>query len=292
MQLRTAVTHFPPPTPSLSIYDDPQIALHYASLDYLTPCERVLFESYIRPGMAILDLGVGGGRTTPRLSAEASYYVGVDCSQEMIRTCQRKFPELDFHVADAADLSAFPDASFDAIVIAFNGLDYVLPEERRGACLQECRRVLKTGGTLMFSSHNPRSILVRPSWNQNKLRAFARNLVPNRRVYFAAMVAALTVAKSIHACLRAGAGSGMRIFRRVPKPAFWRGEGCLLDSAHGGLVTHYWTPARAIAEIAEFDFRLETFLGDDHPKRSHRFVTDWYYYVFSKAETPESKPCA
>jgi hypothetical protein len=34
--------------------------------------------------------------------------------------------------------------------------------------------------------------------------------------------------------------------------------------------------------LARFDFRQEAFLGDDYPRRSREWVTDWYYYVFSK----------
>src|SRR6202451_1491041 len=95
----------------------------------------------------------------------------------MIRRCRNKFPQLEFVVTDASDLSMFSDASFDAIVIAFNGLDYVLPEERRWQCLRECHRLLRAEGVLIFSSHNPRALLVRPDWNRERLRALARRLV-------------------------------------------------------------------------------------------------------------------
>lgn len=38
-----------PGTANLQIYNTPNVASHYASLDYLTPCERFLFDSYLRP---------------------------------------------------------------------------------------------------------------------------------------------------------------------------------------------------------------------------------------------------
>ena len=292
MPLRAEAAQVEPKAANLLVYRNSEVVSHYASLDYLTPCERFLFDAYLRPGTAILDIGVGGGRTTPYLSRLASRYVGVDYSEEMIGACRSKFPELEFRVADASDLSVFPDACFDAIVIAFNGLDCVFPEERRWQCLRECRRVLRTGGVLVFSSHNSRSIFVRPAWNRERLRNFAAKLVSERSVFFSPMLAALTVVKSLHSFLRATAESAGRIWRRVLKPAFWRGEGYLFDPAHGGWMTHCWTPARVREELTRFDFRQAAVLGDDHPKRSYKLVTDWYYYVFAKGEGDAGGPCA
>ncbi|MGA9814533.1 MAG: methyltransferase domain-containing protein [Terriglobales bacterium] len=282
MPLRAQSARVETKAANLHAYRDPQVVSHYAALEYLTACERVLFDTYIKPGMAILDIGVGGGRTAPYLSEKAARYVGVDYSEEMVQSCRRKFPELDFLVSDASELSGFSDASFDAIVIAFNGLDCVSPEERRWQCLRECGRLLRAGGVLIFSSHNPRSILVRPGWDRGRLRAFAGRLVSERSVFFPATLWALTAVKSGHSCLRAVAESGGRMLRRVPKPAFWRGEGYLFDPAHGGWMTHCWTPGRVQRELARFDFRQIAVLGDDYPRRSGELVTDWYYYVFAR----------
>ncbi len=120
---------------NLQIYNAPDVTAYYAALNYLTPCERLLFESYISPGSAVLDLGVGGGRTTPYLASRATRYVGVDNAEAMVRACQQKFPDLEFVTADAGDLSAFPDAVFDAVVFAFNGIDFVLPDKHPTAVL-------------------------------------------------------------------------------------------------------------------------------------------------------------
>jgi len=49
---------------NLQTYNKPEVASHYAALECLTPCERLLFGSFIKPGGVILDLGVGGGRAT------------------------------------------------------------------------------------------------------------------------------------------------------------------------------------------------------------------------------------
>ncbi len=130
--------------PNLPVYNSRAVAAHYAALNYLSPCEQKLFDIYLQPGMDILDLGVGGGRTTTYLSSIARRYVGVDYAPEMIEACRAKYPRLEFHTADAADLSMFPNSSFDAVVFAFNGIDYIIPDENRAKCLQECGRILKT----------------------------------------------------------------------------------------------------------------------------------------------------
>jgi ubiquinone/menaquinone biosynthesis C-methylase UbiE len=281
-------------TLNLQTYRVPEVASHYAALNYLTPCEQLLFRNYIQPGMDVLDLGVGGGRTTAYLSRIASRYVGVDYSEAMVRACRRKFPNLDFMLADASDLSAFADASFDAIVFSFNGLDCVVPDEKRLRCLHECWRVLRPTGVLVFSSHNPRSILFRADWDRGRLRAFARGFVWSRSVFFPLVVSLLTAAKAIQAFMRAAIGSLSRIMRRVPSRAFWRGEGDLYDPVDGGLRIHYSMPDRVIADLAKFDFHLVRLMGDDYPRVSRMFLTDWFYYVFEKSDRHSigRQPCA
>ncbi len=279
---------------NLRTYRVPEVASHYAALNYLTPCEQLLFRTHIKPGIAVLDLGVGGGRTTPYLSRTASRYVGVDYSEAMLHVCKKKFPDLDFVLADASDLSAFEDASFDAIVFSFNGLDYVVPDENRLRCLRECWRVLRTDGVFVFSSHNPRSILVRADWDRGRLRSFASRYISPGNAFFSLMFGGLTAAKAAHSFVRATGESISRIIRRLPMPAFWNGEGNLYDLSHGGLLTHCSTPDHVAAELEELGFRLVELMGDDHPRGSRALLTDWYYYVFSKTDNRSigRKACA
>jgi ubiquinone/menaquinone biosynthesis C-methylase UbiE len=267
---------------NLKIYNTPEVASHYAALNYLSPCERLIFETYLQPGMAILDLGVGGGRTTPLLSQNASRYVGVDYAEEMIRLCRSRYPLEEFVVADASDLSAFSDMSFDAVVIAFNGLDYIFPEEKRARCLRECWRVLRPGGIFIFSSHNPRAFLVRRSWDHERARTYSRKLAGASNVLYSLVLAAITVVKAILSFFQSAFGTLKRIVKRVPRRAFFYGEGYMMDAVHGGLLTHYWIPSKVIAELQKSEFECARVLGDDYPQKSRSYITDWYYYVFSK----------
>jgi ubiquinone/menaquinone biosynthesis C-methylase UbiE len=267
---------------NLAVYDSTQVAEHYARLDYLTECEQAIFKAHLRPGMNILDLGVGGGRTTGYLASIAKRYVGVDYALKMVEACRAKFPGLEFHTADAADLSVFRDGSFDAVVFAFNGIDYVVPDANRERCLQECRRLLRCNGVLVFSTHNPRAVFVRALWDQQRVRTFATSLAGEKGYLLGPVTAGATCAKAVISACRAAAESAGRIARRVPRAMFWRGEGWLRDPSHGGLTQHYATPAKVIAETEQYGFQMLQVLGDDYPRVSRRYITDWYYYVFAK----------
>jgi SAM-dependent methyltransferase len=267
---------------NLAIYDAPDVAAHYAALDYLTPCERMLFETYIPQGSAILDLGVGGGRTTSHLAKRASRYVGVDYAAAMVKACQAKFPGLEFVVADAANLAAFPDATFDAVVFSFNGIDYVLPEQARRSCFGHIHRVLKPKGVLIFSSHNPLAVVVWRRWNRERLRRMTRRFSADSKVLYWVLSGIFT---SCRAALAFGQSAGATLLGallRIPSRTFWRGEGILVDPVHGGLVTHYSIPNRVIRELDALPLRPERILGDDYPRSSHAYATGWYYYVFTK----------
>jgi len=230
----------------------------------------------------MLDLGVGGGRTTPYLSAIASCYVGIDYSEEMIRACRSKFPHLQFNVADASDLSQFADASFDSVVFSYNGLDCLAPREKRENCLRECYRVLKAGGIYIVSSHNPRSLFLDWRWDRDRLRRLANKIAGSGGVVFDLTLAALTCGRVMLSVARSFAKAIPRARRRLPTAAFWRGEGYVMDPSHGGLMYYCGIPPRVVAEFTRIGFRLLQELPEDYPGRGHEYSTRWYYYAFSK----------
>jgi SAM-dependent methyltransferase len=273
-----------PEDPNLHVYNTPGVVQHYAALEYLSPCEKKLFDEFVKPGDAILDLGVGGGRTTRYLSRLASRYVGVDYAPEMVAACRQKFRQLEFLVADAANLTMLGEQTFDSVVMAFNGMDYLIPNESRRRCLAEIHRVLKKDGRLIFSSHNPRAILVRPAWNRKKIEELARRSAGARKWVREPVRVILVGMRVAVALVWCGMESLLRLVRRISRRAFWSGEGYMVDPAHGGLLTHYAVPQRVVAELEEEGFRFVRFTGDDYPRQSRAYVTDWYYYVFQKAD--------
>jgi ubiquinone/menaquinone biosynthesis C-methylase UbiE len=111
--------------------------------------------------MRMLDIGVGGGRTTRHFSRLVREYVGVDYSPAMVDICRTKFvgsvPEPSFFVCDATSMEMFPDGRFDFVLFSFNGLDYMGHDDRIKA-LHEISRVCARKGLFCFSTHNLHSI--------------------------------------------------------------------------------------------------------------------------------------
>lgn len=253
-------------------YNDPAIAANYGAEEYITDCERQLFSIYVKPGMAILDIGVGGGRTSELLATGASRYVGIDYAPGMIRICQKKYPQWEYLESSATDLSLFQDGGFDLVVMSFNMLDDMIPDENRWRCLRECHRVLRSGGLLIFSSHNPRAIIVRHNWKtapgDAAAEKWSRTSIIRRLSNFA---------RELSSAIRASLDRSRSYALKAP---FFKGEGYMLDTCH--LMTHFWVPRAVIRELSQLGFRFITMQGDDYPLKSHSLVTEWYYYVFSK----------
>jgi ubiquinone/menaquinone biosynthesis C-methylase UbiE len=138
-----------------STYASPDVVAWYDRQNQLLDVERVLLDK-LRPeiaGRRLLDIGVGGGRTTRFLLEISADYTGIDYCPQFVTMVAGRFGLSTLHHCDARDMRRFASASFDFALFSFNGLDYVDHEGRLKA-LGEIHRVLKPGGTLMFSTHN------------------------------------------------------------------------------------------------------------------------------------------
>jgi SAM-dependent methyltransferase len=138
-----------------SAYARADVVKHYESLDMLLKPERLLLERLTPEiaGKKILDIAVGGGRTTKYLLRLSDDYTGVDYTPEFVEAAQRKFRGVRILCRDARDLSDFAGGSFDFVMFSFNGIDSI-PQEGRLRVLAEVYRVLKPGGRFLFSTHN------------------------------------------------------------------------------------------------------------------------------------------
>ena len=172
-------------TRNATTYAAADIVNYYAQLNRLQPAESVLLERLQDqlPRMKMLDIGVGGGRTTQHFAPLVEEYIGIDYSSEMVAACQKRFRKLNhpmtFEVGDARDLSQFDNNSFDFILFSFNGIDYVSHDDRI-KILQEIKRVGKQGCYFFFSSHNLQALENELTWQKqigaNPLKTY-ENLV-------------------------------------------------------------------------------------------------------------------
>tara|TARA_B110000037_G_C16923198_1_gene425307 strand:+ start:24 stop:755 length:732 start_codon:yes stop_codon:yes gene_type:complete len=127
--------------------------------------EEILFEHYIKRSDRILDLGCGAGRVAMGL-AQSGYLdvVGADLAEGMIEEAREiaAFLDLDvtFRREDATDLSS-AEASFDAVVFAFNGLMQIPGRSNRLQAMREVRRVLEPGGVFVFTCLDRDSLMYR-----------------------------------------------------------------------------------------------------------------------------------
>ncbi|WP_299410861.1 class I SAM-dependent methyltransferase [Acaryochloris sp. IP29b_bin.148] len=144
---------------NLQTYESRGIVQYYAQLQELQAAEAAILAQLNPqlPTMSMLDMGVGGGRTTLHFAKQVANYIGIDYSANMIQACQQRFADAmapdAFTVCDARDMSCFADNTFDFILFSFNGIDYIEHCDRIQV-LQEIQRVGKPGGYFCFSTHN------------------------------------------------------------------------------------------------------------------------------------------
>jgi 2-polyprenyl-6-hydroxyphenyl methylase / 3-demethylubiquinone-9 3-methyltransferase len=103
------------------------------------------------PSDRVLELGSARGDVTFFLAARAQEVVGVDASDDALQMAERAraargIANVSFVKGDVANLSIFPDASFDAVA-AIDLVEHI-DDPTLAAMLGESRRVLRKGGRL------------------------------------------------------------------------------------------------------------------------------------------------
>jgi SAM-dependent methyltransferase len=161
----------------------------YANRDSLQLPEKTILKILAADlrGSSILDVGVGGGRTTPYLAPLAESYIGIDISSSMIAACRSKWPAISpkirFETLDVCNMNGFGRGSFDFVFFTHNGLD-CLTQQGRLEALSEIKRVLRPQGVFVFSSHDLRFAKTMFSFipKSGSVKERLRHVVANRRL--------------------------------------------------------------------------------------------------------------
>jgi len=95
----------------------------------------------------ILDLGCGNGRLYKLL--EKTNYTGIDISERLISIAKKKYPRVNFKVANALNLS-FKKELFDK-VYSIAVLHHIPSKKLRIQFLKEIKKVLKKDGSLILT---------------------------------------------------------------------------------------------------------------------------------------------
>ncbi len=126
---------------------------YWAEAEGLKGEERTLVARHLDPAQPTLDAGTGGGRI-PRALAELGFteLTGFDFAPELVAAARRadRSAAIRFDVADATALP-YDDASFGQALYLQQVICTIDDQDGRRAALREATRVLRPGGTALFS---------------------------------------------------------------------------------------------------------------------------------------------
>ncbi|MBE5782850.1 MAG: class I SAM-dependent methyltransferase [Clostridiales bacterium] len=106
---------------------------------------------------SVLDIGCGLGREAFALSDLGHAVVGIDISKEVILQVKQISSEKGYHIPFYeynGELLDFPAEAFDVVVIWAQTFGLLYGNKYKKDYLAECKRVLKKGGLLSFSTHD------------------------------------------------------------------------------------------------------------------------------------------
>ena len=109
------------------------------------------FISMVKSAAYVLDAGCGTGRVARFLVDSGFQVTGIDISPKMLDLAKHRVPEATFEIGDMTTLQ-YEDDSFDGVVSTY--AVFHVPRMKHFALFQDFRRILKTGGVLLFSIGN------------------------------------------------------------------------------------------------------------------------------------------
>jgi SAM-dependent methyltransferase len=258
--------------PNSATYQNLRVVKSYDGFEELFASEISIFDRFRQQFSGrVLDIAVGGGRTTRALLPNAASYVGFDFSAGMVALAKQFFPQADLRQLDMRDTPReFAGQKFDAILISFNGVDYITWDERN-QLLAALRGLLAPGGVLAFSTHDLSTV------NENRGFRIREDLRPDWNVLASSP---LTFAKRLIKIPIWVARALPNYLRHRPLEKIFDGFAYVNDNGENyGLLTCYVSTARQISVLETCGFENVDVM---HPYLSNEPVS-FNYFVCTAA---------
>ena len=130
------------------------------NIEYLTTMHYI--QKFLKPGAKILEIGAATGRYSLALAKMGYNVTAVDLTPQYVEIMKKKGRRLkNFQcmVADALDLSAFKDNSFD-LVLNLGPMYHLFHQKDKQQAVKETIRVAKKNGVCMFAYISHGSIMM------------------------------------------------------------------------------------------------------------------------------------
>jgi ubiquinone/menaquinone biosynthesis C-methylase UbiE len=265
-----------------NIYNYVKISEDYARRDYLDSPESKIIEELkdVLPKLNMLDMGVGGGRTTRFFFPLVNSYIGADYAPNMIAECKKKFRNKKaFEVLDVRNMSKFSDNMFDFILFSYNGIDSFGLEDRETA-LKEIKRVLRSDGYFSFSTHNI-------NWNglydlftfKNMFKRLMSKAENTKNPFSKFIIFFKSVFINLRLNLQNKSFNIKNYIDRLRK----EGYGCLIDNSLNGKASIFYNSYKSqILQLKEFGFKNITAYSVNGIKTEDESELNkggWIYYL-------------
>lgn len=108
------------------------------------------------PAARVLDLGCGTGRLTLGMAAAGHAVTGVDPARASLEAAQAK-PGSEAVTWIEGTSSVLPEAAYDVAVMTSHVAQFLVTGDEWASTLDDLRRALVPGGTLVFDGRDPRA---------------------------------------------------------------------------------------------------------------------------------------
>jgi ubiquinone/menaquinone biosynthesis C-methylase UbiE len=147
-------------------------AISHLNFRRIEECSTLIRWLDSQSGERILDIGCGDGYYDMIIARPGARVVGIDISKKPLAKAQRHYrgEQFEFLYMNAEEL-AFDDAFFDKVV-SFCVIEHFNDDNR---AMQQISRVLKPGGTFVFSADSLSNPGITPTERENHQQRYAVN---------------------------------------------------------------------------------------------------------------------